>query len=174
LVGLVEGTLEKEEQRKVEKHLEECARCQESFQRLQTSHEMLVAYTPPEFQTTLDIWPKLQEKIAETPSNWQFFSKWFRRVRLSPAYQFAVIACLTLAILCTGVVGYIAFQGDTIDTPTPTASYALDNVMSTSTREDFRTEGYILPDAGTLFGGTETFLLEEAIIISEQPAHLTF
>ena len=43
LVGLVEGTLEKEEERKAEKHLEECARCQEKFLRLQNSHEMLVA-----------------------------------------------------------------------------------------------------------------------------------
>ena len=46
--------------------------------------------------------------------------------------------------------------------------------MSTSAGEDFQAESFILPDAGTLFEETGAFLLEEAIITSEQPAHLTF
>jgi len=64
LVGLVEGTLKEEARREVEKHLETCVRCQGYLQQLQTSYQMLVAYTPTECQTKLDILPsKIDDNI---------------------------------------------------------------------------------------------------------------
>jgi hypothetical protein len=46
--------------------------------------------------------------------------------------------------------------------------------MSTSAEEDFRTEGFILPDAGMFNKQKETFLIEDALVISDKPKHLTF
>ncbi len=64
LVGLVEGTLEKEAQGEVEEHLEKCVRCQRYLQQLQMNYQMLATYTPPKCQTTLDTLPnKIDDKI---------------------------------------------------------------------------------------------------------------
>ena len=174
IIQLVEGTLEKEQRREVEKHLEKCIRCQRSFQQLQASHQLFVDYTPPKSQVTLDVWPKLQAKIVEASEHRQIFPKWLKETWLEPPVRIAVSVCLTIAILCAGLMGYRKFQNQTVDDVALPANYLLDNVMSTLAEEDFQAEGFILPDAGLLSKQSETFLIEDALIISEQPECLTF
>jgi len=195
IIQFAEGTLEKEQQREVEKHLLKCIRCQQSFQQLWASHQMFLDYTPPKFKTTLDVWPKLQAKILETYERRQLFpfvclgfikasisrsvdeykanNKWLKEAWLAPSVRIVVCVCLIFAILCAALMGYRTFQNQTVnDVPSP-VSYLLDNIMSTSADKDLQIESFILPDAGLLFQ-SETFLIEDALIISDKPKYLTF
>ncbi len=174
IIQLVEGTLKKEQRCKVEEHLEKCIRCQRSFQQLQASHQLFVDYTPPESQKSLDVWPKLQAKIVAPPVRRQFFPKWLKEAWLGPPLRIAFSVCLTIAILCAGLMGYRTFQNQTVDDIALPANYLLDNVMSPSTEEDFQAENFILPDAGLLSKQSETYLIEDALVIAEQPEYLTF
>ena len=174
IIQLVEGTLKKEQRCKVEEHLEKCIRCQRSFQQLQASHQMFVDYTPPKSQVTLDVWPKLQDKIVETSGRRQIFPKWLKEARLEPSVRIAVSVCLTIAILCAGLMGYRTFQNQKVSDVALPASYLLDNVMSTSAEEDFQAKSFILPDVGLLSKQSETYLIEDALVIAEQPEYLTF
>jgi hypothetical protein len=174
IIQFAEGTLEKEQQCEVEKHLLKCIRCQQSFQQLQASHQMFLDYTPPELKITLDVWPKLQAKIAKTSAGRQILPKWLKEAWLEPSVRIAASVCLTIAIFGAALMGYRTFQNWTADYVALPASYILDNVMSTSAEEDFRTEGFILPDAGMFNKQKETFLIEDALVISDKPKHLTF
>jgi hypothetical protein len=70
-------------------------------------------------------------------------------------------------------MGYRTFQNQTVNDIALPTSYLLDNVVSTSVDEDFQVEGFTLPNAGLLFQ-SETFLIEDALIIFDKPKHLTF
>ena len=167
IIQLVEGTLEKEQQRKVNKHLEKCIRCQQSFEQLQTSHQMFLDYTPPEFKATLDVWPKLQAKIFKTSERRQILSKWLKEAWLAPSVRIVVCVCLIFAVLGAALMGYKTFQKRN-------SEFGIRNSECRNLNSGKRAEVFILPDAGLLSKQSETFLIENALIISDKPEYLTF
>jgi len=196
LADYVNDGLSKTEQETVESHLSQCAACRKELSEVQATLQLFAAKKqeiaairpserlfsevlanveeqsfPTEFQKTLSILPKLQAKIAHVLLCWRLLPKWLVGVRLSPRVRFVAIACLAVAILGAGVIVYKTVQDRTVNDVVLPASYVLDNVMSTPAGEP---EHFILPDAGVVSKGVETFLLQQELIIAEQPEHLTF
>jgi hypothetical protein len=116
--------------------------------------------------------PGLRRKVGDV-DEYKANNKWLKEAWLAPSVRIAVTVCLTIAILCVALMGYRTFQNQTVNDIALPTSYLLDNVVSTSVDEDFQVEGFTLPNAGLLFQ-SETFLIEDALIIFDKPKHLTF